>query len=202
MKRRLLSTYLSNIKGLSLIELVVVLAIAVILMVAGGISIKPILNKRRVRICGSEMVDNIRLLRSSAQSNGCRAIFQLSDTGKSKDIDGDGSKEYYMGYLDKDGDGSFTAGDKALIKGTAGDELCSSVVSIDNDTLSPAHKIIFDPLGFVMSGAANRNIYIKADDTAVRIELVSLAGMMRTYINNDNCGGNTCDTADSWEELQ
>jgi len=199
---RMLKRYLLNNKGFSLIELVVVLVIAAILIVAGGIAIKPTLAKRNVRDCGSNMIADIQLIRSHAQSDGRRAIFQLSSVAKAEDIDGDGLSEYYIGFLDINSNGAHDAGDTVLIHGTGGDELCSSRVSIDNQTLNAAGTIAFDPLGMVMTGAVNANIYLKADETATRVELVSLAGMLRSYVNMDNCGGNACDTTDNWEPLR
>ena len=193
--------YFLNKQGFSLIELIVVLVIAAILITAGGISMKPSLERRSVRDCGSNMIADIQLIRSYAQSEGHRAVFQLSNAAKAQDIDGDGVDEYYIGFLDNNSDGSYDSGDTVLIRGTDGDELCSRRVSIDNTTL-PGGKIVFDPLGLVMSGAANRNIFLKASETATRVEMVSLAGMLRYYINTDDCGGDGCTVSgDNWEEL-
>jgi len=195
-----LKRYFLNKQGFSLIELVVVLVIAAILIVAGGISMKPALARRNVRDCGTNMIADIRLIRSYAQSEGHRAIFQLTSTAKAEDIDKDGFDEYYIGFLDINSNGVRDGGDTILIHGTDGDELCSSRVSVDNSTL-PSDRIIFDPLGLVMSGATNRNIFLKASGTATRVEVVSLSGMLRYYINTDDCGGDGCTTGDNWEEL-
>jgi len=199
----LLKRNLYNKQGFSLIELIVVLVIAAILITAGGISMKPALARRSVRDCGSNMIADIQLIRSYAQSKGHRAVFQLTNAAKAEDIDGDGFDEYYIGFLDMNSNGSYeNTVDTVLISGTDGDELCSRRVSVDNTTL-PSGRIVFDPLGLVMSGAANRNIFLKASETATRIEVVSLAGMLRHYINTDNCGGDGCTVSgDSWEELK
>ncbi|RKX24236.1 MAG: hypothetical protein DRP47_11695 [Candidatus Zixiibacteriota bacterium] len=200
MNTMVLKRYFLNKQGFSLIELIVVMVIAAILIVAGGISMKPALARRNVRDCGTNMISDIQLIRSYAQSEGHRAVFQLTNTAKAEDIDGDGLSEYYIGFLDMNSNGVHESGDTILIHGTGGDELCSSRVSVDNTTL-PSGRIIFDPLGLVMSGAANRNIFLTASGTATRIEMVSLAGMLRYYINTDDCGGDGCTVGDLWEEL-
>lgn len=199
-RNRVLKHYSLSNQGFSLIELVVVLVVAGILMAIGGIAMRPALEKRAVRDCGSNMIADIQLIRSQAQSEGRRAIFQLTSVANGEDIDGDGFTEYYIGFLDNNSNGTHDAGDTVFIHGTSGDELCRSRVSVDNTTI-PAGQIIFDPLGMVMTGAANANVYLKANETATRIELVSLAGMLRYYINLDDCGGNGCDIADNWVEL-
>lgn len=187
--------------GFSIIELIVVLLVAAVLMTAGAITVKPILARNDVRNCGANMMSNIHLLRARAQSQGRRAVFELTNSSSAQDIDGGGNSEYYIGFLDIDRDSTYSSGDTLLIQGTQGDLLCSPKVEVDNNTLI-GNQIIFDPLGHLLNGSANRNIYLKSGKTAARIELISMTGMMRYYLNTDDCGGDGCDTTDIWEELR
>jgi prepilin-type N-terminal cleavage/methylation domain-containing protein len=199
---------ISGNRGFSLLELVIVMTIAGILLAMGGIIIKPSISKREVLSCANTMISDIQLIRSRAQSDGHRAIFQLTAAvppAQTTDIDNDGFSEYYIGFLDKNKDGNFNAGgDTIIVSGTGGDPLCAQSVAVGGATSITGNKIIFDPLGFAMNGAVNQTIFLtgRSSSTSARIDLLSITGMLRSFANTDNCGGDGCNAADNWSELQ
>jgi len=199
----ILKKYFSDNRAFSLIELLVVMAIISIMLAVGGLTLMPSIDKRKVLNCSSKMISDIQLIRSRAQSDGQRSIFEIAGAGKAADIDGDGILEYYIGFLDNNSNGVHDGGDTVFVKGTNGDQLCSASVSVDPGTTIMNNQIIFDPLGFAMNGTNDQDIYLAGSSTtAARIELVSITGMLRSFANTDNCGDNGCDTNDDWVELQ
>jgi prepilin-type N-terminal cleavage/methylation domain-containing protein len=188
-------------RGLTLIEILVVLVIVILMASMGGVSLSPAITKRHVLNCGSNVITDVQLIRSYAQSEGGRAVFQLTSTTSPQDIDNDGIAEYYIGFIDKNGNGTFQGStDTIILHGKNGNPLCNTQVAVDAGTST--RSIVFDSLGFLVNGAANKNIYFKASSTAVRVELVSITGMLRSYVNTDSCGGDVCSPTDTWEELK
>lgn len=195
-----------NKYAFSLIELVVVLVILSLMIMAGGLTMKPSINKRKVRNCSAKMISDINLIRSRAQSEGRRTIFQLTNVAKAADVDGDGITEYYIGFVDSNTNSTYDNGEEAFVHGRNGDELCANLVSVDKsgtpDTTITNDQIIFNPLGFSMNGATKQDIFLTGSSYSARISLISLTGMLRSYINTDNCGGDGCDEQDNWVEIR
>lgn len=192
--------YLRNTQGFSLIELLTVLAIVGIMGAITAMTFRPFIARNKLRNCGSQMMANIQLVRSQAQSEGRRGVFQITNQAGAQDIDGDGINEYFFGYIDTDADGAYTAGESIVISGTNGDELCYNSVSVDGGTT--VRNITFDPLGFVLRGAGNDIFLTSSTIAAVRLQVVSLTGMLRYSMNSVGCGTDGCDANDTWEEIQ
>ena len=189
-------------RGMSLVEVMVVMVIIGIMALVGGLSFQISLSLNRVRNCAQNLALDIIMARSYAQSEGKRTVIELAPGAGTQDIDGDGIVEYYIIYLDNDTDGTYSAGDQVYVHGTTGDALCSDQIEIDSGTTIRIIK--FNTLGSIIGGAANQNIYFKCNDDVTRLEIISQTGITRTYVNQDGCSGgsdvNKCTVTDDWVE--
>ena len=195
-----------NNKGITLMEVLIVLLIIILLAAASGATFYSSIQLQKLKNCANKIMSDIQYIRTVAQNGGSRAVLQLTSNIYSEDIDGDGYKEYYIAFLDNNKNGSYDASiDTIKIHGSQNNALCSNNIQVDPGTSLNPRKIIFDPLGFLKLGAGNRNIFLKIGKQAIRIEIVSLTGMLRYYLNRNNCNddnNSTCSINDEWTELK
>jgi Tfp pilus assembly protein FimT len=193
---------------MSLVELMFVVALVGILILMGGHTLQYTANRTYVKSCAQGLAMNIDLARTYAQREGQRAVIQLSNGTGSENIDGDlaagnAVNEYYIAFLDSDSDDVFDAGEEAFIHGTPGDPICDAGVTVDGGTTVAARTLVFSNQGSIISGGANRNIYLKCGNEAARLEIISLTGMTRILLNDDGCGADqVCGINDTWVEIK
>lgn len=192
--------------GFTLVELLVTLAIVALLALFSGYTFFSDLELKRVQGCAVKLAADIQLARTAAQAEGRRAVVQMTAKGAgATDLDGDGFPEFYLVHLDNAMNGVFNSGaDRVLVSGSDGDPLCHATLELDNGTTTTT--VQFTTLGFLLGGAANRNIYFTVANSASRLELVSLSGTTRVYLLQDEtgsgaCGGSDCATGLGWQEI-
>ena len=187
--------------GLTLLEVLVAILLIGVLAVLAGIGFGSGLRRHQTQACADRIAASLHQIRTQAQAEGQRGVFLLAPGISATDLDGDGNPEYFLGFLDLNRNGALNTGgsnpDRVILHGTPGDPLCSPVVRIDAGTTT--RRIQFTTLGSVL-GAGGDNLYFTAGDKAARVELVSLTGLTRVYVNMDACGGGDCTTAQEWVE--
>ena len=187
--------------GLTLMEVLVTILLIGMLAVLAGIGFGSGLRRHQTQACADRVAASLHQIRTQAQAEGERGVFRLVPGTTATDLDGDGDVEYFIGFLDLNRNGVLdTAGsepDRVVVHGTPGDPLCSPVVRINDGTTT--RTIQFTTLGSVL-GESGENLYLTAGDKAARVELVSLTGLVRVYVNIDACGGGTCNTSQTWVE--
>ncbi len=188
-------------RGLTLLEVLVAILLIGVLAVLGGIGFGSGLRRHQTQACADRIAASLYQIRTQAQAEGERGTLLLAPGAIAADLDGDGNKEYFIGFLDLDRNGNLDTGgatpDRVILHGTPGDSLCSPVVRINAGTTT--RKIQFSALGSLL-GASGDNLYLTAGDKAARVEVVSLTGLTRVYVNMDACGGGVCTTAQEWME--
>ena len=143
-------------RGVSLIELMIVMAIVGILMMVSGVSLYQSSSLSDVLNCAKRISADIDAARRYAQGSGGRVVFLTSFPGPSAatgdvgavDLDGDGNDEFYMSFDDSNTlarTGRFiddvttpTGGSRdsvtgellapGLVHGTEGDPLCNEQI--------------------------------------------------------------------------
>lgn len=212
--------------GLSLIELMIVMAIVGFLVLVSGVNLYESKSRNDVLNCAKRMSADIKQARRWAMGGGTRVIFLTAlkygstDTG-AVDLDGapvdpthpasERTDEFYVVFPDPGDAGYVVGGTGALVHGTRGDALCDEdVVLLGESTLSSvlpgffgfsASQLYFSSLGTLLNfGAANKNLYLEKNGHVARIEVVGLTGLTRIYVNREDyfdCGGNDC-TPGTW----
>lgn len=193
-----------NEQGVSLVELMIVIGLISAMILIGGHTLGYTVNRTHVKNCAQGLALNIDMARTYAQREGKRAVIKLPYGTGLQDFDNDGNKEHYIAFLDNDADGVFDAGEEVFVHGTPGDTLCSDTVTVASGTTGAARTMVFSNQGVILNGgAANRNIYLKCHDEVARLEIVSLTGMTRLYLNDNGCGANhICETTDTWTDVK
>jgi prepilin-type N-terminal cleavage/methylation domain-containing protein len=187
---------LDNNKGVTLLEILIVLIIVSFLAGMGGVTLSPSIDRRKALNCSSRMITTIQQIRSQAQSVGNRTVFKLTGNATAQDLDGDGNAEYFIGFTDLNGNTAFDPGETVFVHGSPGDQLCSARVSIDQANTT-TNTVAFEPLGFLLGTAANKNIYFSAGSTDIQVQVISLTGMMRSFIKQP-----TGLATPTWKELK
>ncbi len=188
-------------RGVSLVELLVVLAIIGFMVLVAGIGLRGDVEQTQVRACVERLAADLHLARAQAQAEGQRAALQLSGDADPVDLDGDGQPELYLAWIDANRDAAYDAGEQTLVHGQPRDTLCAAAVEVDPATTLPGRRVVFNTLGAVIGGAANSNVYVRKGDAIGRMELVSLTGAVRTYLrttDTETWEAETCDQGGSY----
>lgn len=206
--------------GITLIELVIVLAVAASLVLIGGASLLESKARSDVLACAQGLSKNIRLGRRIGMARGTRTLLVVSRGEGPMDVSGDGSRrspglpEFYAVGLDNDASNSLSIPRRDFLvkQGTPGDTLCNEDIKIDSGTSLPRRKLVFSSMGTLKSsGAANSNIYFKKRGQVARLEVTSITGKTKVYINMPaykDCNGGVCRPSSScpvrggcWQEV-
>jgi type IV fimbrial biogenesis protein FimT len=153
-------------QGFTLVELMIVIAVAAILIATVTPSFGDLARHTTVTSAASEIVSGLQLARSEAVRRSLPTVFELVP----------GSKEWKV-YLDKDGSATYGSADELLRYSTYHERV----------TIAPAIHLRFSPAGVVneiQSGSivttALPNICIKNGDDAVRLVKVKRTGLTLT----------------------
>jgi type II secretory pathway pseudopilin PulG len=206
--------------GLTLTELVVVLAIAASLAIIAGASLMESKARSEVLACAQGLARDIRLGRRMGVARGERTLVIISRSEVPTNVSGDGGRrnpgsvEYYAVGLDANRDGGLAIPRRDILvkQGTLGDPLCAEGITIDRGTTIPGRKLLFSATGtLVNAGAANSNVYFKKWGQVSRVEVTSITGKTKIYVNMPdykNCNGVDCRPSSScsipggcWKEI-
>ena len=132
-------------KGMTLLELVVVVTVLGLMLTVGGPNLMNWLEKGRQREAAYELASVIRLARAQALELGNRTGIKLSIGGET-DIDGDGGNEDYILYVDSDSNGDFTSGEQVIYDKKWGRGAC-----IDS-TSGGVEIVVYKPSGLLEQG--------------------------------------------------
>jgi len=208
-------------RGVTLLELMVVIAIVGILVLVSGFNLYETASKNDVLNCAKRMAADIKEARRWAQGGGSRVIFLTAasstvdrgavDLDLSWEISPAGAllfqDEFYIVFSDSADIGSYSAAaylSGVLRHGTKGDQLCEeNIVILKESTLlsgvpssTPRSQLQFSAHGTLLNfGSGNKNLYLEKNGQVARIEVVGLTGFTRVYVNKDgyyNCDGGDC----------
>ncbi|HHC71746.1 MAG TPA: prepilin-type N-terminal cleavage/methylation domain-containing protein [Thiotrichales bacterium] len=188
--------------GLTLPEIMVVLAIVGFMAVIAGTTLMGDADMAYTRDCTLRIAADLQQARSLAEVEGERAVLQLANGSAPEDLDGDGSVEFYILFIDADRDGAYTEGETVSVHGQPGDALCAGNVEIDPFTTLPDRRIVFNTLGSILNlGAVNRNLYVSRNGMVARLEVTSLTGATRNYlrVNDEEWNTSGCDLGNGYK---
>lgn len=217
------SVLLGTCSGMTLVELMIVMAIVGLLVVVSGVNLYESASRNDVLNCAKRITADIKEARRWAQGGGNRVIFLTSarsgrdqgakDLDRAPDDDGLIHDEFYIVFSDDDmfaSWGGTSYRDHVRRHGVNGDLLCDEdVVFLGESTMSsniPGRsgskpQLVFSSQGTLLNfGAANKNLYLEKNGQVIRVEIVALTGFTRIYVNKEsyyNCGGSDC-TAGTW----
>lgn len=104
-----------NQRGLSLIELMILIVIMGILLTIGMITFSSFLKRSRLTSHINGLASAIKMSRSAAMNQGQRAVVVVVNRNQShQDLDEDGEFEHYLTFLDPEGDNICGVNDTVL----------------------------------------------------------------------------------------
>lgn len=169
-----------NQAGVSIIELMTTIAILGLLMTIGIVGFDALVRKSKLEFHLQSLASAIKLSRTVAMNEGTRAVIVVVDAGEgAQDLDGNGTDEHYLSFIDLDKDSRYDAGETVIDKGNW------DTVRIEENTLpnnypdAKAKCFFFLPQGTAPGiGAADREIRINYNGQApeYRLNLMSYLG--------------------------
>ncbi|MDY6833545.1 MAG: GspH/FimT family pseudopilin [Chloroflexota bacterium] len=156
-------------KGMTLLELIVVVTVLGVMLTVGGPNLMNWLEKGRQREAAYELASVIRLARAQALELGNRTGIKISIGGET-DIDGDGGFEDYILFVDSDSNLDYTMGEQVII-----DKEWGRGASIDasTDGIGDITRLIYKPSGLIEVNPNGNDTTITIDDYQVTISNIT-----------------------------
>ncbi len=208
----LLKPHIENKKGVTLIELIIVMVIIGLLSILAVPDFTRTIRKSRAKDCMQRLASDIKRARTEVQAEGQRAMVVVTEDNP-KDFNSDGDTEHYLVFLDANGGKDFDLGETTIAAILCSEDVEMESSSPENTNPLPACSnftdggcLEFTTLGTLSnSGATPGRIvmnYDNYDDNVVykvRIKVVSITGHLIT----EWCEGTTtdCNNDANWKDF-
>lgn len=166
-------------RGFSLIELMIALAIAGVMLTLAAPGMSRLIASSRISTQASDMVANLALSRSEAIKRGMHATLCPSDSSTA--CTATDWSAGYIAFVDLDGDGSFDTGSDIILR-------VNGRLQGDN-TLASGDYSAATPLQFMPSGQAGKagSFTLCQSGQSGRVIAVTLAGGVSTVFMSSSC---------------
>ena len=162
--------------GFTLLELIIVMAIAAILLTVGVPSFRETQLNNRMTTQVNDFVTSLHFTRSEAVKRGRRVTMCKSDDGQQCKTGGDADwQDGWLVYVDNNGNSSFDVGVDALLRPF--EELQGGNVIVANNPV--ANRITYTSLG--RSTAGSLTFCDERGDNSARVVTISPAGRPTIY---------------------